>query len=213
MFHECFDEASVQNGFNNSYGDSRWTPSPSPRLSSVCSTGGSGGPWNAYDRIRSAWESGQATELLASTLSALVFKNECLSSCYIFDADGLFRKFGTEDVDWASLSFALWPSELPLGFLLFWLDSREVWSISARSAPEIVGVRSALCYAKQNTGVLPIAARHGPGGDWEFANVFVSGPCAITNWHRHRSITRVSNRLIACLVASFRHVAFWRRES
>ena len=76
MYHECFYEASAPNEANNSFGDSRWTPTQSPRLSSVCSTGGSGGPADPHDRIRSAWESGQAIDLLAGSLSALVFKNE-----------------------------------------------------------------------------------------------------------------------------------------
>ena len=234
--HECFEE-SVQRGGNNSYCDSSWTPPPSPRESSVtsCSTGGtSGGTCDPYGRLLAAWGSGQSTDIWSGTLSALVFRNECLSSCFLYDAEYCFRHFGTENMDWASLSLSLWPQELPLGFpffrkakhthhyavarakcirfLLFWLDERETWSISARSTPEIVGIKSALCYAKQ-TGVLPLALRRGEGGDLEIANVFVAGPCAITNWHRHRSMTRVSNRLISCLVASFCHVCFWRCDA
>ena len=81
-----------------------------------------------------------------------------------------------------------------------------------RATPEVVGTKSALCYAKQ-TGVLPLALRLGENGDWEIANIFIAGPCAITNWHRHRAVTRASTRMVGSLVAAFRHVTFWRRET
>ena len=106
---------------------------------------------------------------------------------------------------------ALWPSELPLGFLLFWIKERETWSISARSMPEVVGTKSALCYAKQS-GVLPLALRLGENGDWEIANIYVAGPCPVTNWHRHRAITRATRRMAGSLADAFRHVSFWRRD-
>ena len=93
----------------------------------------------------------------------------------------------------------------------FWLDEKETWSVSARAPPEIVGVRSALSYARQ-TGVFPIAVRLGKSGDLEMANVFLAGSCAASSWQRHRNLTRVSNRLVSSLVQTFPHVSFWRRE-
>ena len=149
----------------------------------------------------------------ANSLSVLVITNECLSNCFIYDQECCYRHYGAENVDWQSLAFTLWPTELPLGFLLFWLDERETWSISARSAPEIVGVKSALCYAKQQTGVLPLAIRRAGNGEIEIANVFMAGSCPVSTWHRHRAVTRVTNKLVSRLVSAFAHVSFWRRET
>lgn len=157
MHHECFyTESEPPHIANNSYGDSAWTPPPSPRASSstfACSTGGSECGFNPYAQIRAAWDSGQ-TKCIWGDLSVLVFANESLSSCYLYDRECSFRDFGTENVDWQNLAFTLWPTDCPLGFIIFWLDEQETWSISARSVPETVGVKSALCYSRQN-GVLP----------------------------------------------------------
>ena len=146
---------------------------------------------------------------IKGTVNVLVFANECLSSCYIHGEGYGYRHFGSENVDWQAVACALW-GELPLGFILFWLDERETWSISARATPEVVGVKSALCYARQS-GVVPLAIRLGKGGDLEVANVFLAGSCPVNSWQRHRTLTRVSNKLVSCLVATFSHVSFWRR--
>ena len=95
---------------------------------------------------------------IKGTVNVLVFANECLSNCCIHGENGYsYRQFGSENVDWQAVACALW-GELPLGFLLLGLDEREAWSISARATPEVVGVKSALCYAKQS-GVVPLAIR------------------------------------------------------
>ena len=146
---------------------------------------------------------------MRSELSVLVSTNHSLSSCYIYDREQCYRKFGGESLDWQSVAFSLW-GVVPLGFLLFYLDEKERWSVSARAPPEIVGVRSALSYARQ-TGVLPIAVRLGKSGDLEMGNVFLTGNCAASSWQRHRNLTRVSNKLTTSLIESFPHVSFWRR--
>ena len=190
------------------YGDSEWTPSP--RASSIrSSTGGSEeGGTNPYARLRSAWDSGQPV-CMRSELSAFVSTNTVLSSCYIYDREQCYRKLGSENIDWQSVAFSLF-GVVPLGFLLFYLDEKETWSVSARAPPEIVGVRSALSYARQ-TGVFPIAVRLGKGGDLEMGNVFLTGNCAASSWQRHRNLTRVSNKLTTTLIETFPHVSFWRR--
>ena len=53
----------------------------------------------------------------ANSLSVLVITNECLSNCFIYDQECCYRHYGAENVDWQSLAFTLWPTELPLGFL------------------------------------------------------------------------------------------------
>ena len=190
------------------YGDSEWTPSP--RASSIrSSTGGSEeGSTNPYTRLRSAWECGQPVCVRGET-SVLVSTNHCLSSCYIYDREQCFRQFGSENIYWQSIAFSLF-GVVPLGFLLFYLDEKETWSVSARAPPEIVGVRSALSYAKQ-TGVFPIAVRLGTNGGLEMGNVFLTGSCAAGSWQRHRNLTRASNKLTTSLIETFPHVSFWRR--
>ena len=143
-------------------------------------------------------------------ISALVSTNPCLSSCYIYDREQCYRKFGSENIDWQSVAVSLF-GVVPLGFILFWLDEKETWSISARAPPEIVGVRSALCYARQ-TGAFPVAVRLGKSGDLEIGNVLLlAGNCAASSWQRHRNLTRVTNKLTTTLIETFSHVSFWRR--
>jgi hypothetical protein len=192
------------------YGDSEWTP-PSPRASSIrSSTGGSEeGGTNPYARLRSAWDLGQPV-CMRSELSVLVSTDTILSSCYVYDSGQCYRKLGSEIVDWQSVAFSLF-GVVPLGFLLFDLDEKETWNVSARAQAQIVGVRSALCYARQTAGVLPIAVRLGKNGDLEMANVFLTGNCAASSWQRHRNLARVSNKLTTALIATFPHVSFWRR--
>ena len=192
------------------YGDSEWTPSP--RGSSIRgSTGGSDEcSTNPYTRLGRAWDTGQPVAV-RSDVSILVSANHCLSSCYLYDRDHCYRKFGSENIDWQTMAFSLW-GVVPLGFLLFYLDEKETWSISARAPPEIVGVRSALSYARQTAGVFPVAVRLGKGGDLEMATVLVTSSCPASSWQRHRTLSRVSNKLVGSLVQSFPHVSFWRRE-
>ena len=121
-----------------------------------------------------------------------------------------YRKIGGENIDWQIVAFSLF-GVVPLGFLLFYLDEKETWSVSARAPPEIVGVRSALSYARQ-TGVVPIAVRLGKCGDLEMANLFLVGSCPTSSWQRHRTLTRVSSKMATSLIESFSHVSFWRRE-
>ena len=142
-------------------------------------------------------------------ISALVSTNPCLSSDYIYDREQCYRKLGSENLDWQSIAFSLF-GVVPLGFLLFYLDEKETWSVSARAPPEIVGVRSALSYARQ-TGVFPVAVRLGKNGDLEMADVFLAGSCAADSWQTHRNLTRVSNKLTTGLISAFPHVSFWRR--
>ena len=192
------------------YGDSEWTPSP--RGSSIrSSTGGSSEEvgTNPYARLRKAWDSGQPV-CIRSDFSVLVSTNTTLSSCYIYDLSQNYRKFGGENIDWQTVAFSLF-GVVPLGFLLFYLDEKETWSVSARAPPEIVGVRSALSYARQ-TGVVPIAVRLGKCGDLEMANLFLIGSCPASSWQRHRTLTRVSSKMATSLIESFSHVSFWRRE-
>jgi hypothetical protein len=147
---------------------------------------------------------------MRSELSVLVSTDTILSSCYVYDSGQCYRKLGSEIVDWQSVAFSLF-GVVPLGFLLFDLDEKETWNVSARAQAQIVGVRSALCYARQTAGVLPIAVRLGKNGDLEMANVFLTGNCAASSWQRHRNLARVSNKLTTALIATFPHVSFWRR--
>ena len=51
-------------------------------------------------------------------ISALVSTNPCLSSCYIYDREQCYRKFGSENIDWQSVAVSLF-GVVPLGFILF----------------------------------------------------------------------------------------------
>ena len=125
--HPCLAEPPPVKVADSVYGDSVWMASPREMPSGAeHSSSGTGGSEDIvvglYSRLNSAWNSDGCPQMLFRNAWTSVTTDFFLSSCYIYDEQGCYRAFGSEVSDFHTLSFDLWPLELPLGFILFWLD-------------------------------------------------------------------------------------------